>query len=428
MSFLALNAAPPATLLPSGDFQSSTPLASYEEPRHSDWPQPNTIVRWVFYLSLFAIPFAKLSLPGTGGRVTVVRLLQIGFVCAILSQPRVCIRLLPTALLWFFAYCIARVLAGFWLAPDARAQWLPSSLEWLQFSLPWVWVMFNVLQFPNMGRRGLWALASGCAVCALFHMVGVGVVEVEGHEGRSSVFGENANTVGATYAIGLIALVGLGMFRDVKMQQRLLILPLVAAIAMGLANTGSRSAVLILAISSSILIFLGQAFGSKTKRLALVVAICVIFGAVIWHKPTLVERFRKVSSSAELQKQEGRVRMAPVLWDMFLRSPIYGSGPDSYQWELTRRAMPYRFEEQIMIAAHNLVLLLLVETGLIGFLLFSFGVKGAITAAWRARLKPSGSLPLALLLSLIVAGASVSEPSHYLVFWFSIAYALGEAS
>lgn len=420
---------PPATAFPTCEWPGSSAAdARDEEKRHWDVLQPNAIVRWAFYLSLFAIPFAKLSLAGTGGRVTVVRLLQMLFLCAVLSQPRVCIRLLPTALLWFVAYCALRLLGGFWLAPEFRAEWWPSTLEWLQFALPWIWLMFNVLQFPHMRRRALWAFICGCACCALFHIVGIGVVEVEGHEGRSSVFGENANTVGATYAVGLIVLVGLGMYRDVKLQHRLLIFPLIAAIGMGLAKTGSRSAVLILAMGIGVLVFHGQAFGSKTKRYALIVAIGMILAAVVWQKPTLMERFRKVSSTAQLQHDEGRVRMAPVLWDIFLRSPLCGSGPDAYKFELTRRAMPYRFEAQTMIAAHNLVLLLLVETGVIGFLLFFMGLKGPMVAAWRARLKPCGPLPLAVLVPLAIAGATVSEPSHYLVFWFAIAFGLAGSS
>jgi O-antigen ligase len=109
---------------------------------------------------------------------------------------------------------------------------------------------------------------------------------------------------------------------------------------------------------------------------------------------------------------------------MFLRSPIYGSGPDRYQFELTRRAMPYLIKEQRTIVAHNLVLLLLVETGVIGFLLFSFGVGAALAAAWRARHNACGSLPLALILPLALAGVTVSDPSHHMVFWFATAYAL----
>src|SRR5204863_8862260 len=114
--------------------------------------------------------------------------------------------------------------------------------------------------------------------------------------------------------------------------------------------------------------------------------------------------------------------------EMFLRSPIYGSGPDRYQFELTRRAMPHLIRQQKTITSHNLVLLLLVETGVIGFLLFSFGVGTALAAAWRAGLNACGSLPRAVLLPLTIAGAIMCDPSHDLVFWFAMAYALAGAA
>jgi O-antigen ligase len=116
--------------------------------------------------------------------------------------------------------------------------------------------------------------------------------------------------------------------------------------------------------------------------------------------------------------------MAPVLWEIFLRSPVYGSGPDQYQFELTRRAMPYLVREQKTIDAHNLPLLLLVETGIIGFAVFSFGIWKTLQAAWKARLKSCGYLPLALLLPFLVAAMTVSNPTSDRVFWLVVAYAL----
>jgi O-antigen ligase len=116
--------------------------------------------------------------------------------------------------------------------------------------------------------------------------------------------------------------------------------------------------------------------------------------------------------------------MLPVLWEIFLRSPIYGTGPDQYQFELTRRAMPYLVREQRTISAHNLALLLLVETGLIGFLLFSFGLKEALIGAWRARVNACGLLPLALIMPLTLAAATASNPSSAPIFWLAMAYAL----
>jgi len=405
-----------------------SPLAGTSDERRRELCGPNVIVRWAFYLSLFCIPFAYVSLPGTGGRLTILRLLQVLILCAVVSQPRVCIRFVPTALFWFFAYCVARIIAGLWLSPELRSQWLPSTLSLLQYALPWVWIMFNVLQFPDMRHKALWALIWGCFLCALLHIVGIGVVSLAGLEGRSSVFGENANTVGATYAVALTVLVGLGMFKDVRLRQRVLLFLMFGAVAIGLAKTGSRSAVLILAMGISVVIFYGRAFGGKSKRLALAAAIGIILAGVVWQIPTVIERFQQVSSSAELRKREGRVRMAPVLWEIFLRSPIYGSGPDDYSVELTRRAMPYLLREHRLISAHNLALMLLAETGIIGFVLFACGVRPSLTGAWRARLSPCGSLPLALLVSLVIAGLTVSQPGHYLVFWFAMAYGLAGRS
>jgi O-antigen ligase len=116
--------------------------------------------------------------------------------------------------------------------------------------------------------------------------------------------------------------------------------------------------------------------------------------------------------------------MFPVLWEMILRRPVIGGGPDYYQDELTRRAMPYLLQKHRTISAHNLVLLLLVETGLIGLIIFGRGVAAAIASAWRARLSSLGLLPLAMFVPLIIVGMASSDPHYNKVFWFAMAYAL----
>jgi O-antigen ligase len=390
---------------------------------------PSPLVRWTFYLSAFSIPFMCLYLPGTGNRIGVLRLIQLLLLGAALSQPRICLRLVPVALLWLVAYCGVRILSGLWLAPELSGIWWPTTLDWLEFSLPWVWIMFNLLQWPEIRRTGLWSLALGCSLCALCHLLGIGVSAVDNsvEEARTTVFGENANIVGATYAAGVIALVGLGMFKDLKLSRRLLLVPLVALLGTGLAKTGSRTALSLVTIGMALLLFQAESFAPRTKRytsLALVGAVLVL---IVWQEPTTMERFKDLDAHNP-GKDNPRARMAPVLWEIFLRSPIYGSGPDQYQFELTRRAMPYLIRDQKTIAAHNLALLLLVETGLIGFLIFSAGLWMALAAAWRARLKASGYLPLALLLPFLVSGLVLSNPTTYHVFWFAIAYALAGAA
>ncbi|MEW6301901.1 MAG: O-antigen ligase family protein [Verrucomicrobiota bacterium] len=385
-------------------------------------------MRWAFYLSIFTIPFYRFYLPGTGDRIGVIRMVQALILFAALSEPRICIRLFPVAMVWFLAYCGWRLAAGFWLSPEMFGHWWPSTIHWIQYSIPCVWVMFNVLQIPGMARKGLWALIWGSSLCAACHLAGIGVIHFGGLEGRSTVFGENANVIGATYAVAAIAMVGLGMFQDTKLHERLVLLALMAVVLAALAKTGTRTALLIVIMGVALLFAYGRAFGSRAKRFAVLVLAGAVLAGVMSQVPAVVERFEKLDVS-RIANQEGRARMIPVLWEIFLRSPVYGSGPDGYAFELTRRAMPHLLREQVVVSSHNLALKLLVETGLIGFALFAWGVvKPALVSAWKARLKPAGSLPLALLLSLVIAGCISAEPSYYLVFWFAVAYALaGEA-
>ena len=387
-------------------------------------PGPIGLVRWAFYISVFAIPFARLYLPGTGERIGVTRLVQFVILIATLSQPRVCLRFVPAALLWLGAYCGMRIIWGLWLSPELAGSWWPSTLQWLQFSLPWLWVMFNVLQFPKIGRGGLWALIWGCALCASLHVAGIGTVEVgQWDEGRSSVFNQNANVIGMTYGLSLVALMAIGMFRDMQTTRRLLIIPLAGVIGVALAKTGSRTGLMVLAIGMVVLLLETQAFVPRARRVLVLLMVGTVLVGVGVQMPTILNRFKTLESAGQRQ-EEPRARMLPVLWEMFLRHPMSGSGPDQYQFELTRRAMPYLVREQRTISAHNLFLLVLVETGVIGFFPFFFGLKSVLTAAWRARSGASGVLPLALVLPVVIAAGTSSNPSSSEIFWLAIAYGL----
>jgi O-antigen ligase len=389
--------------------------------------EPNLLVRWAFYLSIFTLPFHQLYIPGTGDRVGVIRLIQILLILAVASQPRVCLRFVPVALFWFLGYAGLRLVSGILLTPELRALWWPSTSAVLQFSLPWIWFIFNVAQFPSQRRAGLWALVCGCSLCALLHVLGVGVSAVDdGAEGRSTIFLMNANVIGATYAVAMIAVVGLSLFEKAPPGRRLLALVLLALIGTGLAKTGSRTAALLVGMGILVLLLQSDALSSKARRLVSLLLVVAVFTSVVWQVPILRQRFERINSS-NLQI-EGRVRMMPVLWEMFLRSPVYGSGPDHYQMELTRRAMPHLVREQRTISAHNLVLLLLVETGVVGFLVFATGLGKVLLSAWRARTTQEGFLPVALVVPYLISASLFANPLGNQVFWFVIAYGLTGAA
>src|SRR5579862_4929106 len=175
--------------------------------RDAEALRPNLAVRSAFYLSIVALPFLHLYIPGTGERLGIERVIQGLMLLAAFSRPKICLRLVPISLLWFLAYCGVRIIWGLWLAPQYSPLWWPSSFELLQYLLPWAWFMFNVLRYPGFGQGGLWALVIGASICALFHVAGIGVAEVDnGIEGRSGIFGLNANEIGAIYALSFVAL------------------------------------------------------------------------------------------------------------------------------------------------------------------------------------------------------------------------------
>jgi O-antigen ligase len=380
-------------------------------------------VQLAFYFSLAAIPFLRLYVPGTGDRLGIQRLAQLLMLAAVFSRPRVCLRFVPFSLLWFFAYCVLRILSGLWQAPEYSKLWWPSSLELLQFYLPLAWLIFNVLYYPKLGCGGLWAYVLGVSLCASLHLAGVGVIAVDqGIDGRSAVFDQNANEIGEIYGVALVALVALGLFRSTKQKLRFVVFPLAGIISIALAKTGSRTGTLFAILGILILLPQTRAFVPRVKRYVVILLLAAVFAGVMSQIPTVLKRFQVASSGPA--REESRVRMIPVLWEIFLRSPITGTGPDRYQYELTRRAMPYLTEKQQTISCHHLALLLLVETGVIGFIVFSIGLGLALISAWRARHGPYGLLPMAWLLPMTLGGLTICSNLFAPVFWIAIAYSL----
>lgn len=394
--------------------------------RLSEQCVPNLLVVWAFYASLFAIPFLRLYVPGTGERLGIKRVIQVLMLGAMVSRPRVCLRLVPIALLWFAAYCCLHLLGGLWLAPEYSKLWWPNTTELLVFLLPWTWMLFNVLQRPKLACRGLWALAAGVTLCAALHVLGIGTVEVDnGIEGRSSVFAQNANEIGEIYAQAMIALVALGLLKRTRQSLRMAILPAAGLVAVAIAKTGSRGAVLFSVAGILVLLPQTRSFMPRMKRYVTMLLIAAVFAGVMYQIPTVLKRFTPSGEGeGTVMQREARGRMLPVLWDIFLRSPVYGTGPDRYQYELTRRAMPYMTEKQQTISSHNLALLLLVENGIIGFALFAVGMAKSLKASWQGRSGPCGLLPFAWLLPITISGLTIGNPIYSPVLWLAIAYSL----
>jgi O-antigen ligase len=105
---------------------------------------------------------------------------------------------------------------------------------------------------------------------------------------------------------------------------------------------------------------------------------------------------------------------------MFKESPIIGWGPDNNHYELSlREGNRYLMTRD----AHNIVLEVLTNTGLVGGFVFCMGLFLCGRAAWRARRSPEGVLPLALFAEVMMGNMSGNWMSSKMI-WVALAFAI----
>jgi len=120
---------------------------------------------------------------------------------------------------------------------------------------------------------------------------------------------------------------------------------------------------------------------------------------------------------------EGRLRLWHYGWQMFLHAPLLGGGWGGFvNWQYQH--LDTLGPVEMAISAHDIVLDLLAQTGLIGGAIFLLGMA---FWAWRAALQRL-TLSRAFwycLIGTILAHALVEFPLNYTYFLFPFAFALG---
>lgn len=198
--------------------------------------------------------------------------------------------------------------------------------------------------------------------------------------------------------------------------------------------SGSRSALVFLAFVLGLALLYAQRRGAEGRRLAVsIVAFTGVFAAaqwfatLAWVEPpggaeTVAQRLVGGEGSSGAATVTFRLQIAAEAWEMFLQAPLLGVGWGQFPWH----DFHYRASQGLSITswpfnhAHNIVLQLLAETGLVGVLLI-----GAAAVLWIRRLMAAKLDPphwwLVALLGVIAIHSLLEHP-----LWFS--YFLGIAA
>lgn len=381
------------------------------------------IVRISFYLLLCSIPFEMpnrsflpYELPNVAAAI---------FLFCALMQPRVTFARTPIALLLFFVWLYAFAVSTVYNGTGHPHQVLLLFILYIQGVLV-CYTAFNLLRHDDVLRGALLSLGLACVIRALLPWVGIGntVHHVQTGAERLTAFGQNANNSAMIFAAGLLALIGLAFAQVTAGRRgslsRVVALASCAVIGVAIVQTGSRGG--LASLASGLLVFAvgGQNALARARNLLVGLAGLAALAWVASHSPVMRNR---IANAAETGNMAGRERIYPTLWTMFRQKPVFGWGPVNNKYELGMRLWEQQRRRR---DSHNIVLELLSATGILAAVPFFLGVGACVWAAWRARTRPLGMLPLALMTSLLAANMSGNWIAGKL-FWVILAYALASA-
>ena len=253
------------------------------------------------------------------------------------------------------------------------------------------WISYNLMREESVVKGTLLSLSVSVVALTLLQILGLAGETVKD---RATAFDANPNSVAVVLSIGLLALFGLAYGRQLTdWKIRLTFWAMSALIALSIVRTGSRGAILALALSFGILIFKRGDITIKFKMAVFGLAAVILLGIFSYQVDAVRLRWEQTLLEGRLA---GRDVIYTEAMGMFIEKPLFGWGPVNNLYELgSRVGRPQR-------DPHNLYLSLLTEVGFIGSIPFFVGLWICWHEAWKARFSIQGIAPVMMVSFLLM--------------------------
>jgi len=387
------------------------------------------MVRGAFYVFVFSLLFEWPDRPIPMEIPTLIGFIYLAFT---LLQPKVCYRRIPKELCFFAVYiCYFALLCGF-VKRQGDAIKLLTLMVQIFFLM---WSGYNLMRYERIMKTALTTLVISCSAISVMQLLGVAStsMDVYGASSRTSVLGQNPNNMANNISLGLVALMGFAFGRNkTSPRAKYVAAPPALIMAWAIFDTGSRGALLALAIGFAAFAIRGKTLWAKARSLIIVLAVLLGLVWAVLQTPLLASRYMRTIYENNMA---GREKIFPAAWDMFKDKPLIGWGPTDNMYELEKRVRiikdPTIYKRSASnkgaMDTHNMFLDVLTSTGLFGALPLFICVILCITAAWRAHRGSEGALPLAMVFTVMVINMSGNWIASKLD-WLMMAYALASSS
>lgn len=374
------------------------------------------IIRYAYYLFIFSVPIETLDVGLEAGVFSLSKLTGIMLIAVALLQPEVSFKKPPMPFWYFLVYILICLVLANWHVPRIK-ELVTTYVFTLGLLLILFWVSCNLLKDKVLVKGTLLSFVGSCIVLAGLMLAGSGQSIAQG---RMTALSQNANSVGATMSLGLLALLGLVYGRN-DMDKRLKHLAWLcfSGITVAIVATGSRTAMV--AFLAGMFVFVVARRGDFVlKTRVAFIGLLALAGMMLALSQNDAARLRW-EKAILYGDQSRREEIHPAAWDMFLEKPLLGWGPVSHYMELG-----YRFARPAL-DPHHQYLWVMIETGLLGAIPFFTGLWICLRSGWRAGYGTEGSLPIALLTCLYVSNMAGTFHLRK-VFWVVLAYNLASGS